>query len=64
MRVSQINVSSCQDNTNTALAPLTNALSQIVTSYSQVDFATVGFSVSRVEVVLQLLIPAASLLTC
>jgi len=32
------------DNTNTALAPLTNALSQIVTSYSQVDFATVGFS--------------------
>ena len=35
-----------QDNTNTALAPLTNALQQIVVSNSQVDFQTVGFSVS------------------
>jgi len=32
------------DNTNTALAPLTNALQQIVVSNSQVDFQTVGFS--------------------
>ena len=36
----------CQDNTNTALAPLTNALQQIVVSNSQVDFQTIGFSVS------------------
>jgi len=32
------------DNTNTALAPLTNALSNITVSDSQVSFAAVGFS--------------------
>merc|ERR1712072_276518 len=32
------------DNTNTALAPLTNALAQIETADAQVDFAAVGFS--------------------
>jgi len=32
------------DNTNTALAPLTNALAQIEVADAQVDFAAVGFS--------------------
>lgn len=32
------------DNTNTALAPLTNALAQIETADAQVDFSAVGFS--------------------
>jgi len=32
------------DNTNTALAPLTNALEQIMVSGSQIDFSTVNFS--------------------
>lgn len=32
------------DNTNTALAPLTNALQQIVTSGTNIDFSTVNFS--------------------
>ena len=38
----------CQDNTNTALAPLTNALAQIQTADAQVDFSAVGFSVNLV----------------
>ena len=34
------------DNNNEALAPLTDALEQIVTSNSELDFGTVSFSVS------------------
>ena len=45
---------SCQDNDNTALAPLTNALSQIENALDSIPFADVGFSVN---IVIPLLVP-------
>ena len=38
------------DNDNSGLAPLTDALEQIITSDSQLDFNTVTFSVRLIEI--------------